>query len=942
MPTKQLQGVIHHLRRTFGARGLREVPDAELLKRFRADRDEAAFELLVWRHGKMVFNVCRRICRDGPDAEDAFQAAFLTLVRKAGAIRQQESVGGWLYKVAYRAAQMTRVRVARQSQRTQAADLDSVPGSLDPASAAAWREVRLLIDDELHRLPEKYRLPFVLCHLEGHSNADAARLLGCPVGTVESRLTRARQRLRSGLTRRGVAFSAGLSAALLTRHVASASVPTELVLGTAKAALVEAGGQAAAGLISAKVATLTEGVLKTMFVSKLKTAASLLLTVGILAGAAGGWTYRSMAVVAAAADDDPSKITTKDADADQIAKLIEQLGTDTFADREAASRGLERLGAAALEGLRKAAQSNDVETRRRAEVLVKKIEKDLTSRELLQAKHVSLRFKDAPLPEAVAELAKQSGYEIALDDPDGKLKERTVTLDTGDVPFWRAVDLLCKAGNLVEADSEEPMFAVGGGVLKFPGVPGAALPAMPMLPGVGGAPAGGALPPAAKPFPAAPAGPAPGGDANPFRPAPDAKPAKETEKKAATPGKPAQPAGGNAPAAAPPDGKIAPPKATQPAAKAPPAAAPPGGNGAKVPVLPVGGIALKQFPAGGPGGGFMLKAPPVAGVNAPLAVNKLILKDGKTTTSPTAYAGAARVRAVNDAKHTPAAGEGESAIGLQISLEPKLVWRRLNTLRLDKAVDDQGQVLDEAAAPANAPAAGNAGPFGPGGGVAFMLPPDSAPRFFGGANLYASIRLKKGEKPAKMLKELKGTLTAEIFGPIKPLITVNNLLKAAGKTIKGKDGASLEVLEVIRGEDDQITVKLALDPPADWAPGGVAVAGVAAVMPPLAAPGGALPALPPAGAKVPPPPAAPAVGAIVMGFPASAQHGEITLVDSQGKAVQTTRHTVNYRAGDKGFTHLHEYTLHLPKEPVTIKLVFSGRRSASIDVPFTLMDISLP
>src|SRR5262249_43328526 len=109
-----------------------------------------------------------------------------------------------------------------------------------------------------------------------------------------------------------------------------------------------------------------------------------------------------------------------------------------------------------------------------------------------------------------------------------------------------------------------------------------------------------------------------------------------------------------------------------------------------------------------------------------------------------------------------------------------------------------------------------------------------------------------------------------------------------------------------------------------------------------AAPGGALPALPPAGAKVPPPPAAPAAGAIVMGFPASAQHGEITLVDSQGKPVQTTRHTVNYRAGDKGFTHLHEYTLHLPKEQDTIKLVFSGRRSASIDVPFTLTDVPLP
>src|SRR5262249_38788383 len=278
MPASQPQGIINHPRRTVGARGLREVPDAELLKRFTADRDEAAFELLVWRHGKMVLNVCRRLCRDGHDAEDAFQAAFLILVRKAASISKHESVGGWLYKVAYRVAQTARVRTARRTSRVQAADLESVPGSADPASTAAWREVRRLIDDELHRLPEKYRLPFVLCHLEGHSNADAARELGCPVGTVESRLTRARQRLRSGLARRGFTLSVGLLVALLTRHAAWACVSAELVVGTVKSAMFVTAGHAAAGLISAKVAALTEGVLKTMLVTKLKIAAAILVT----------------------------------------------------------------------------------------------------------------------------------------------------------------------------------------------------------------------------------------------------------------------------------------------------------------------------------------------------------------------------------------------------------------------------------------------------------------------------------------------------------------------------------------------------------------------------------------------------------------------------------------------------------------------------------------
>jgi RNA polymerase sigma factor (sigma-70 family) len=928
MSAKQLQGVIQHLRRTAGARGLRGVPDGELLKRFRADRDEAAFELIVWRHGKMVFNVCRRICRNGPDADDAFQAAFLALVRKAGTIRQQESLGGWLYKVAYRAARLARGRITRRTGRIQTADLESIPGSVDTASSAAWREVRLLIDDELHRLPEKYRLPFVLCHLEGHSNADAARLLGCAVGTVESRLTRARQRLRSALARRGVALTTGLTLTPLGCHAASACVPGELILVTAKAALMDAGGHVAPGLISAKVAVLTEGVLKTMFVSQMKTVASLLLAVGLLAGAAGGWTYHALPATARAEDDDSSKLTTKGSDADRIAKLIEQLGSDTFADREAASRGLERQGAAALEGLRKAAQSNDPETRRRAEALVKKIEKDLASSELLKAKHVHLRCKDTPLPEAVADLAKQSGYDIALDDSDGKLKERKVTLDTGDVPFWRAVDLLCKAGGVVEVEADGPM-----GLPMFPGgparivAPAAAVGAVPAMP---------LLPPAVAPAAPGPGGGAlPGAGATPAAPAPGEKPAKEAPTSPA-----AAPPGGQTklpPAAAPPAGKSA------PAGKAPPAVAPPGGNNAKPPAPPAGGVAVKRLIPAAPGAGFALKAPGVLQVTASIGTNRLVLKDGKAASSPTAYVGAARVRALSDAKRGPApAGDGEVNVGLQISLEPRLLWRNLTAMRLDKALDDQDQTLEEAAAPKGMPAPGFAGLGGPGGGLAMPFLPDQGLGLHSGANLYTLLRLKKGEKPAKTLKQLKGTLTAEVFGPIKPFLTVENLLKAAGKTLTGKDGGSLEVLEVARGDGDEITVKLALDPPSDMATGGTVTAGVVAVaaVPALPAPGGALP--PPAPpAKVPPPPA-PAAGAVALGVPVNNQDVEISLVDAKGKPVEMTNHTVSYRGGDKGFTHMHEFTLRLPKDQDTVKLIFSGRRLATIDVPFTLTDVPLP
>src|SRR5262249_1763012 len=151
----------------------------------------------------------------------------------------------------------------------------------------------------------------------------------------------ARERLRSGLARRGVTLSAGVFAALLTHHAASACAPAELVLGTVKTVTCAAAGPAATSLISAHVAALTEGVLKTMLLTKLKSPAAILLAAGVVAATAGGLAYHSVAVAAAAADDDPPKITTKDADAEGIAKLIEKLGDDSFAERENACRDLE-------------------------------------------------------------------------------------------------------------------------------------------------------------------------------------------------------------------------------------------------------------------------------------------------------------------------------------------------------------------------------------------------------------------------------------------------------------------------------------------------------------------------------------------------------------------------------------------------------------------------
>src|ERR1700677_3089991 len=207
MADGQLRAVIGQLRRLIGGQGGSTLTDSQLLDAFVARRDEAAFEVLVWRHGTMVFNLCRRILRDAHQAEDAFQATFLVFVRKAGSIGKRESLASWLYKVAFRIACRARARSAKDARSV--ADLDSLNSSdRNSSDDLLWRDLRPVLDEEINRLPEKYRAPFVLCHLQGHTNEEAAQLLGCPKGTILSRLSRGRERLRARLARRGLALSA--------------------------------------------------------------------------------------------------------------------------------------------------------------------------------------------------------------------------------------------------------------------------------------------------------------------------------------------------------------------------------------------------------------------------------------------------------------------------------------------------------------------------------------------------------------------------------------------------------------------------------------------------------------------------------------------------------------------------------------------------------------
>ncbi|HKB35354.1 MAG TPA: efflux RND transporter periplasmic adaptor subunit [Gemmataceae bacterium] len=253
--------------------------DAQLLERFLTWRDQAAFELLVWRHGPMVLGVCRRLLPNLADAEDAFQATFLVLVRKAASVIRREAVGGWLYRVAHRVALRARSVLARRAVREQpGVDRLAAPACDEPA----WDDLRRVLDEEIDRLPSRQRTAFVLCCLEGKTSEEAARELGCPLGTVSSRLTRARDRLRVRLARRGLAPSAGVLATALVGD-ASAASSTTLVEATRNAAHLLAAGKRGGHALSPRVADLTRGVLRAMFLTNLRILTLVLLLAGAFA-----------------------------------------------------------------------------------------------------------------------------------------------------------------------------------------------------------------------------------------------------------------------------------------------------------------------------------------------------------------------------------------------------------------------------------------------------------------------------------------------------------------------------------------------------------------------------------------------------------------------------------------------------------------------------------
>jgi len=287
------------------------LSDGSLLDRYRtgpAEEAEAAFGVLVERHGPMVMNVCRRILGDRHDAEDAAQATFLVLARHARSIRRVDSVASWLYGVAVQVAARVRRGAARRRVRERlSAELAMANHRMGDGDSDASETTRELYE-ELGRLPERFRLPILLCHLDGLTHEQAARQLGCPVRTVQSRLARARQRLRERLTRRGVGPAVAPLAAVLKPDAARAVVSETWKQATVQAAVRYAASGPSAATVSATVAALVQGASRAMILQRLMKRAAFLLLIGVAVGGTG------MAMLARSAPAEAKRLAPADPD----------------------------------------------------------------------------------------------------------------------------------------------------------------------------------------------------------------------------------------------------------------------------------------------------------------------------------------------------------------------------------------------------------------------------------------------------------------------------------------------------------------------------------------------------------------------------------------------------------------------------------------------------
>lgn len=429
--------------RRLALRGMGErQTDGQLLERFISERDESAFALLLRRHGAMVWSVCRRILGNAHDADDAFQAAFLVLVRKADSVRPREAVGNWLYGVAYRTALEARRRIARRRAKEQSLQ-DAPPPESKPEEP--WHELWPILDRELSRLSDKYRLPIVLCDLEGRSRKEVARQLAIPEGTLSSRLNTGRKKLAARLARYGFTVTAAALGTLLMEKAAMASLSLSLLSATTKAALVIAAGPlAAAGIVSATVGALTKGVLKTMFIAKIKTATLVLCGVAALGAGTGGVYYQTRVGAAASPQADRIAQNTRnnasaaeDGEIDrlkrenqELRKMLRREGERKAAYREKLNTFVKNWTPAIKEAIEREAASQADPNGRGNRSQPEKREIDNYKRQLAKLDELTLRKSLVDLEGQEAELKRQFMLQLKqLELEREKLEQQMHTLE---------------------------------------------------------------------------------------------------------------------------------------------------------------------------------------------------------------------------------------------------------------------------------------------------------------------------------------------------------------------------------------------------------------------------------------------------------------------------------------------------------------------------------
>ena len=327
MPASPTQRLLPALRRVVLVRDMADRTDGQLLTAFLRERDGDAFAALVRRHGPMVLGVARRVIGDFHTADDAFQAVFLVLARRANAVRPRERVGNWLYGVAYRTAMKARAVLARRRAREK--QVDTMPET-PVKSADSWNDLQPVIDEELARLPDKLRLPVVLCDLEGRPQRAVAKQLGVAPATLAARLAEARRLLAMRLSRRGISLSGGALAVVLGERASAAMVAPMLVESAVQAAEAIAAGIGTAGLdglVSAHAIQLCEGVMRMMLLNKLKAAAIGTLVAFALTGGVG------FGLLPAHAGDEPKATQASPRPQPEVTKTTQPLDDATFLRR---------------------------------------------------------------------------------------------------------------------------------------------------------------------------------------------------------------------------------------------------------------------------------------------------------------------------------------------------------------------------------------------------------------------------------------------------------------------------------------------------------------------------------------------------------------------------------------------------------------------------------